>query len=66
MEKLEWLGLFRKKKIKLPNATPAQILENLLIEKWHLKPKDKDMVVMQHEFEYELNREKSCSRPRSL
>ncbi len=58
MEKLEWLGLFRKKKIKLPNATPAQILENLLIEKWHLKPKDKDMVVMQHEFEYELNREK--------
>lgn len=58
MEKLEWLGLFRKKKIKLPNATPAQILENLLVDKWQLKPKDKDMVVMQHEFEYEINREK--------
>lgn len=58
MEKLEWLGLFRKKKIKLPNATPAQILENLLVDKWQLKSKDKDMVVMQHEFEYEINREK--------
>ncbi len=58
IEKLEWLGLFRKKKIKLPNATPAQILENLLVDKWQLKPKDKDLVVMQHEFEYELNREK--------
>lgn len=58
MEKLEWLGLFRKKKIKLPNATPAQILEDMLIDKWLLKPKDKDLVVMQHEFEYEINREK--------
>lgn len=58
MEKLEWLGLFRKKKIKLPNATPAQILENLLVDKWQLKPKDKDLVVMHHEFEYEINREK--------
>lgn len=58
MEKLEWLGLFRKKKIKLANATPAQILEDLLVDKWQLKSKDKDMVVMQHEFEYEINREK--------
>jgi saccharopine dehydrogenase (NADP+, L-glutamate forming) len=58
MEKLDWLGLFRKKKIKMANATPAQILEHLLVDKWHLKPKDKDLVVMQHEFEYELNREK--------
>lgn len=58
MKKLEWLGLFRKKKIKLPNATPAFILENLLLEKWKLNPKDKDMIIMQHEFEYELNRQK--------
>ncbi|MBK7872342.1 MAG: saccharopine dehydrogenase NADP-binding domain-containing protein [Saprospiraceae bacterium] len=58
MEKLEWLGLFRKKKIKLPNATPAMILENLLVEKWKMKPRDKDMIVMHHEFEYELDRQK--------
>ncbi len=54
MEKLEWLGLFRKKKIKIPNATPAMILENLLVDKWKMKPKDKDMIVMHHEFEYEI------------
>ena len=27
-------------------------------EKWALQPKDKDMVIMQHVFEYELNRKK--------
>ncbi|MCB0633847.1 MAG: saccharopine dehydrogenase C-terminal domain-containing protein [Saprospiraceae bacterium] len=54
MKKLEWLGLFRKKKIKLPNASPALILENLLLDKWKLSPGDKDMIVMQHQFEYEL------------
>lgn len=54
MKKLEWLGLFRKKKINLSNATPAIIMENLLLDKWKLKPNDKDMVVMHHEFEYEL------------
>ncbi len=56
MKKLEWLGLFSKRKIRLKNATPALILENLLLEKWHLEPTDKDMVIMQHELEYELAR----------
>ena len=55
MKKLEWLGLFRKTKINLVNATPALILENLLLSKWKLDKKDKDMIVMQHEFEYELD-----------
>ena len=58
MKKLDWLGLFRKKKIKLPNATPALILEHLLMDKWTLKPGDKDLVVMHHEFEYTLKKEK--------
>jgi len=55
MKKLEWLGLFKKSRIKVPNATPALILESLLLDKWKLNPKDKDMVIMQHEIEYELN-----------
>jgi saccharopine dehydrogenase-like NADP-dependent oxidoreductase len=55
MNKLEWLGLFSKKKIGMSAATPALILENLLLEKWKLQPDDKDMIIMQHEFEYELN-----------
>ena len=55
MNKLEWLGLFRKKKVNLPNATPALILEHLLLNKWKLKSTDKDLIAMQHEFEYLLN-----------
>ena len=55
MKKLEWLGLFSKKKIRLKNATPAHILEQLLLDKWKLKPQDKDMIIMQHEFEYKLD-----------
>lgn len=57
MKKLEWLGLFRKKKIKLSNASPALILENLLLDKWKLGPGDKDMIVMQHQFDYEMKGE---------
>ncbi len=52
MEKMEWLGLFSPKPVNLPNASPALILEKLLLEMWQLAPDDKDMVVMQHEFEY--------------
>jgi saccharopine dehydrogenase (NADP+, L-glutamate forming) len=58
MQKLEWLGLFRKKKIALVNASPSAIIEDLLLKKWAMKPDDKDMVIMQHEFEYEINRQK--------
>lgn len=54
IQQLEWLGLFRKKKIRLANATPALILEELIRDKWAMAPQDKDMVVMHHEFEYEL------------
>ena len=54
MEKLEWLGLFTEEKIGLPNATPAQILEHLLLQKWKMDPEDKDMIVMHHKFGYRL------------
>ncbi|MFZ4544092.1 MAG: saccharopine dehydrogenase C-terminal domain-containing protein [Saprospiraceae bacterium] len=56
MKKLEWLGLFSKKKITLTKASPALILEQLMVEKMTLGEDDKDMVIMQHEFEYKLNR----------
>ncbi|HHM21481.1 MAG TPA: saccharopine dehydrogenase [Bacteroidetes bacterium] len=54
MKKLDWLGLFSKKKIGLPKATPALILENLLLKKWQLEPDDRDIIIMQHEVQYEL------------
>lgn len=55
MKRLVWLGLFRKKKIKLRDATPALILERLLLDKWKLSPNDKDLIVMQHQIDYELD-----------
>lgn len=55
MTKLEYLELFSNKPIKLKEGSPAELLQNLLEEKWLLKAGDKDMIVMQHQFEYELN-----------
>ena len=59
-DKLLELDLFNpEKKVNLPNATPAQILEKILSDSWTLKPEDKDMIVMYHKFGYELNGKKS-------
>jgi len=55
MRKLTWSGIFEARKIGLARATPAQILQHLLEPKWQLDPEDKDMIVMQHVFEYELD-----------
>lgn len=53
-DKLEWLGIFEnKEKIGLKNATPAQILQKILEEKWSLNKEDKDMIVMYHKFVYQ-------------
>ncbi|GGE99829.1 saccharopine dehydrogenase [Flavobacterium limi] len=58
-DKLLELDLFNpNKKVNLPNATPAQILEKILTDSWTLEPDDKDMIVMYHKFGYELNGEK--------
>lgn len=51
---LEYLELFSGKKIAVSEGTAAQILQALLEEKWKLKEHDKDMIVMQHQFEYTL------------
>ena len=54
--KFEWLDLFENgPKFGIENASPAQLLESILVKKWTLDPTDKDMLVMFHEFVYELN-----------
>ena len=59
-DKLLELDLFNdKKKVGLKNATPAQILQKILMDKWTLEPDDKDMIVMYHKFGYELNGKRS-------
>jgi saccharopine dehydrogenase-like NADP-dependent oxidoreductase len=52
MGKLIYLDLFTNKKMEIENATPAQILQKILEEKWQLKEGERDMIVMQHRFEY--------------
>ena len=55
-EKLAWLGIFEDKKIGLKDASPAQILQKILQEKWTLSPQDKDMIVMWHRVTYTLDK----------
>lgn len=58
-EKLEELDLFNANKfIGIKNATPAQALQKILMDKWTLKPDDKDMIVMHHKFGFELHGQK--------
>jgi saccharopine dehydrogenase (NAD+, L-glutamate forming) len=53
------LDIFNPKKmVELDKATPAQILQKILMDSWTLDPEDKDMIVMYHKFGYEINGEK--------
>ncbi len=53
MDRLRWLGIFEDTKIGVPGLTPAKILQKILEEKWQLDPDDKDMIVMQHQFDFD-------------
>ena len=58
-DKLEELDIFSPTKmVDLKKATPAEILQKILMEKWTLQPNEKDMIVMYHKFGYELNGKK--------
>ena len=52
MNKLSWLGLFDDEYIGIEKGSPSQLLQKLLESKWSLDDGDKDMIVMQHQFEY--------------
>ncbi|MDC1503907.1 saccharopine dehydrogenase NADP-binding domain-containing protein [Winogradskyella sp.] len=53
------LDLFNSEKmVVLEKATPAQILQKILLDSWTLNQDDKDMIVMYHKFGYELNSKK--------
>ncbi|WP_421920783.1 saccharopine dehydrogenase family protein [Marinifilum sp.] len=53
MEKLSWLELFSDDVMEIKEATPAYFLQKILEKKWALGDKDRDLLVMQHQFEYE-------------
>lgn len=52
MKKLEWLGLFEEIKIGIPDLTPANVLQHILEQKWGMDKNDRDMIVMEHQFDY--------------
>lgn len=53
------LDIFNPEKmVELDKATPAQILQKILMDSWSLSANDKDMIVMYHKFGYELNGKK--------
>lgn len=55
-DKLVELDIFNPNKpIGLKKATPAQILQKILMDSWTLSKTDKDMIVMYHKFGYELH-----------
>ena len=58
-EKLIELDIFNATKmVELKKATPAQILQKILMDSWTLNQDDKDMIVMYHKFGYELDGKK--------
>jgi saccharopine dehydrogenase-like NADP-dependent oxidoreductase len=57
-EMYEQLGLFDKTSLPLHAGSSAKILQSLLEKNWRMKDSDRDMIIMLHEFEYELNHQK--------
>lgn len=64
-DKLDYLEILTHKKIYIKQGSPAEILQSLLEEKWKLAETDKDMIVMQHLFEYRLQDESGIRRLKS-
>lgn len=57
MQRIKWLGILDEKPIGLKKATPAQVMQQLLENKWQARKEDKDMIVMQHQIEYQIRDE---------
>ena len=50
-EKLQWLRLFESIPLPITEGSPAQLLQAILEAHWSLRPADRDLIVMQHQFE---------------
>ena len=51
-QKMNYIDLFNPKYKELTFTSPADYLMQILQQKWCLEDSDKDMIVMQHKFEY--------------
>jgi len=55
LDLLEWSGFFSKEAIGATSKTAAEATEFILNKKWRMKSGDLDMIVMWHQFIYELD-----------
>jgi saccharopine dehydrogenase (NADP+, L-glutamate forming) len=55
-EKLQWLGLFEAITLPISEGSPAQLLQAILEAHWSLQPADRDLIVMQHQFEIQTQK----------
>jgi saccharopine dehydrogenase-like NADP-dependent oxidoreductase len=55
IDRVLWTGINSNEVIPLKSGSPAVILQNLLERKWKLQSTDRDLVVMQHLINYDLN-----------
>ena len=55
LKKMEYLDLFSEYNKLHKSISPADYLLNVLKNKWALANTDKDMIVMQHKFNYDIN-----------
>jgi len=53
IERYEWLGLFSNQDIPLDRGAPIDVLVSLFQEKLQYAPRERDMIVMQHQFTIE-------------
>ena len=58
IEQLKWLGIFDDSLLLQFEGLSSgfEWLKQLLLQKWAMAPADKDLVLMQHDITYELNR----------
>lgn len=63
---LESTGIFSQEKISPCISSPAELLQKLLERSWKMDPQDKDMIVMQHQFGYDMPNGKRQSHSSSL
>lgn len=55
----DFLGLFSDREaFGIQNASPAVLLQKILVEKWQLSSGDKDMIVMYHELIYSKDKQR--------
>ncbi len=56
------LGLFENELLPQGQMTSAKILQTRLEQKWRMQDDDKDMILMLHEFEFEIENQKKYLR----